>query len=241
MWSRAVRCSPADALCCWVASGRHCTESFSEEYYDVPFSQMRYLVTFPLPVTAATSLPGETDFCYRQLLSLHRKKAVTVCRKRQRLTDAINVVSHCRPLLNHFGAIIFTAQRFIYHITYEPVISILWNIVYIFKASHLIYAVNVRLYESAKLAVNSMSDDKSSSGGPKPDSETSSTEDYGYYYYPERQGIKRDGLWNKLTEGRSSARTLKCIRNVHECARKGAQLKSVNGILVLLLRYSSRC
>jgi hypothetical protein len=60
-----------------------------------------------------------------------------------------------------------------------------------------------------------------SAKSPETDSKTQSTEDYGYYYYPERQGVKQEGLWNKLTEGRSSARTLKCIRNVHECARKG--------------------
>ena len=49
------------------------------------------------------------------------------------------------------------------------------------------------------------------------------SEDYGYYYYPERRKSRTENrtLWSKFTAGRSAGRTLKCVANVHECARKG--------------------
>jgi len=68
------------------------------------------------------------------------------------------------------------------------------------------------------------SDSDSVNNFPNAEIKEDKTQDYGYYYYPERQDIKREGIWDKLTEGRSSARTLKCITNVHDCARKGTSV-----------------
>jgi len=44
--------------------------------------------------------------------------------------------------------------------------------------------------------------------------------DYGYDFYPERRGGERKrGFWGRMTEGRSTGRTLRCYSNVHWCMR----------------------
>lgn len=50
-------------------------------------------------------------------------------------------------------------------------------------------------------------------------------EDYGYYFYPERSGGKKEGLFNKLHEGRAAGQTLKCMNNVSWCMRNNPMVK----------------
>ena len=47
-----------------------------------------------------------------------------------------------------------------------------------------------------------------------------SKEDYGYFFYPERQGVKKNGFFDKMHEGRKAGQTLKCFNNVSWCIQK---------------------
>lgn len=57
---------------------------------------------------------------------------------------------------------------------------------------------------------------------PKKDNsrQKDSEEDYGYFFYPERQGVKKKGFFDKMHEGRKAGQTLKCFNNVSWCIQK---------------------
>jgi inner membrane protease ATP23 len=68
-----------------------------------------------------------------------------------------------------------------------------------------------------------MASTDTNSGKPKM---PSNTDDYGYDFYPERLGVKKEGgMWNRLSQGRAAGRTLKCASNVNWCAENNPMVK----------------
>jgi len=58
--------------------------------------------------------------------------------------------------------------------------------------------------------------------------------DYGYEFYPERLKYKTEGFWERLSEGRASADTVKCVSNVYYCYKKSESPKMMIKIIVIL-------
>lgn len=71
---------------------------------------------------------------------------------------------------------------------------------------------------SKTLSENKQTHSKAERGEPN--------EDYGYYFYPEREGREGDkNLWSKVMQGRQNGRSLKCITNIYWCVEKSKYKK----------------